>query len=360
MPHTTRRFLGCRLATATTLALAPIALAQYAPAPTQYSVTQVTSMMGSSMTMQVYREGDLVIQDHPDHHIRALLNLKKHTSIGWDTQGPDGGCSNSTFMGDWGDPFTVADLEDLLKSSPTPPGHETLNGVDTQLFDITEPKSKARIKIWREPKYGLVMRADMAPPGGTATTLIETKQFSFSKPPAAMFVLPPSCANAPPPPPPPPAAERFAADTGDAAGSFSDATMGPGSPNSCTMLLRIVKAGSMQPLSDFQVALDLAYDQDHPPHYIMGGSPSGRTVFSGGQLKEYTAQIQNGVLRVPNVPAMFDIEVTFAGGNKGASSAVLYRKCAGPQTVLLNVIKNPGDLSQGADWIWVKSGKFAH
>jgi len=59
------------------------------------------------------------------------------------------------------------------------------------------------------------------------------------------------------------------------------------------------------------------------------------------------------------VPASFDLEMTFAGGNKGASSALLYRKCAGPQTVLLYVVKNPDKVSDGADWMWVKSGKFA-
>jgi hypothetical protein len=107
------------------------------------------------------------------------------------------------------------------------------------------------------------------------------------------------------------------------------------------------------------VALDLAYDQNNPPHYVMGGSPSGRTVYSGGHLKEYTADIHNGVLRVDNIPASFDLELTFGGGNKGASSALLYRKCSGPQTVLLFVVKNPNKVSDGADYIWVKSGKFA-
>ena len=125
------------------------------------------------------------------------------------------------------------------------------------------------------------------------------------------------------------------------------------------MLMRFVAAGAMKPLADFQVALDLAFDPNNPPHYVMGGSPSGRTVFSGGHLKEYTAQIQNGVLRIDNVPSVFDFELTFAGGNKGASSAILYRTCSGPQSVLLFVVKNPDKVSDGADWMWVKSGKYA-
>jgi hypothetical protein len=43
----------------------------------------------------------------------------------------------------------------------------------------------------------------------------------------------------------------------------------------------------------------------------------------------------------------------FSGGNR-SSSAMLYRKCSGPETVLLYV-----DKDAGADWIWVKSGKYA-
>jgi hypothetical protein len=38
---------------------------------------------------------------------------------------------------------------------------------------------------------------------------------------------------------------------------------------------------------------------------------------------------------------------------------MLYRKCAGSQTVLLFVAKNPDKVSDGADWMWVKAGKLA-
>jgi hypothetical protein len=200
----------------------------------------------------------------------------------------------------------------------------------------------------------LVIKAEMTPPGGPTSTLLETKQLSLAKPAASLFVLPAGCG-----PPPLTAVQRFAAETGDDAANFAEAAMGPASPNSCTMLMRFVSAGSMQPLTNFQVALDLDFDQNHPPHYVMGGSPSGRSTFSGGHLKEYTAEIRNGVLRIDNVPSTFNIELTFAGGNKGASSAILYRKCAGPQTVLMYVVKNPDKVSDGADWMWVKSGKFA-
>jgi hypothetical protein len=318
-------------------------------------VTQINGMMGGPIAMQIYRDGQMVVMDNPGHHIRSIYNLQTHTNFGWDTQHPENGCSNGTFSGDWGDPFQSSDVEDLLKHATKTPASETVNGFATKVYEATDPASKFAIKVWREPKYGMIVKAELTPPGGATTTILETKQFVAAKPAAALFVLPPACANAPPPPPTP--AQRFATETGDNGGSFEDATMGPGSPDSCTMLMRFVKAGSMQPISNFQVALDLSFDLNNPPHYTMGGSPSGRTVFSGGHLKEYTAQIQNGVLRIDNVPAVFDLEMTFGGGNSGASSAMLYRKCSGPQTVLLYVQKNSTNIPD--DWIWVKSGKFA-
>jgi hypothetical protein len=329
--------------------------AQYAPAPTTYSITQIEGMGGAPMTTTTYRDGSKVVIDHPDNHSRSLYDLQAHTNYSWSIDHPENGCSSGRFSGDWGDPFQASDVDEILKSDTKPPASETVDGFATKVYEATDPQSKIKIKVWREPKYGMVIKAEMTPPGAATTTAVETKQFSLTKPSAALFALPAGCA-----PPAPTAEERFATETRDSGGSFADATTGPGSPNSCTMLMRFVAAGTMQPISDFQVALDLAYDQNGPPpHYVMGGSPSGRTVFSGGQLKEYTGNIRNGVLQVDNVPPYFNLELTFAGGNKGASSSLIYRKCSGPQTVLLFVVKNPNKISDGADYMWVKSGKFA-
>jgi hypothetical protein len=197
----------------------------------------------------------------------------------------------------------------------------------------------------------------MTPPGGAATTIVETKSFTPGKPDASLFVLPEACAKQGPPVHVSTASERFAAETGGNGADFVDATTGPGSPNSCAMLLRVVKAGTMEPVTKFKIALDLQVDFDHPASYVIGASTVGGPMFSGGHLKEYTAQVQNGVLRVDNVPDHFDLEMIFS--NDGAGSAVIYRKCSGPQTVLLYVVKNIDKLSDGADWMWVKSGKYA-
>jgi len=39
---------------------------------------------------------------------------------------------------------------------------------------------------------------------------------------------------------------------------------------------------------------------------------------------------------------------------------MIYRHCFAPQTVLLYVVKNPAKLSDGGDWLYVKSGKYAN
>jgi hypothetical protein len=105
----------------------------------------------------------------------------------------------------------------------------------------------------------------------------------------------------------------------------------------------------------YQVAIDSTVDFDHPAHYVMGLSNAGRTTFSGGGLHEVTSQLRNGIVQLGNVPDHFDMELTFGKG--GASSALIYRQCFGPQTTLLLVVKNPDKLSDGAHWLWAKSGK---
>jgi hypothetical protein len=114
----------------------------------------------------------------------------------------------------------------------------------------------------------------------------------------------------------------------------------------------------MEPItSGFQVAVDPAYDIDRPPHYTIGVSTQAHSSFSGGGLRDLTSQLRNGVLRLDNVGKTFDIEFALANGS--SASAVIYRQCFAPETVLLLVLKNAQKTADGADWLWVKSGKYA-
>ncbi len=222
---------------------------------------------------------------------------------------------------------------------------------------IIKERAKGPVLV-ADLKSGLIIRAQMTAPNGQPRTLIDVKQLTLAAPATSVFALPANCAAAAKAPKMPTEQERYAAETGGNGADFANAIMGPASKNSCAVLVRVVKAGSMEPITrGFQIAVDTAVNADHPAGYTIGVARNGRATSSGGGLREMTAQLRNGVLRIENAPPQFDIETHF--GNAGDSSALIYRQCGGPQTVLLFVVKNPRKLSDGGDWLWVKSGKFA-
>jgi hypothetical protein len=344
--------------------IAPEVRAQYAAPPDAYSVTETNALFGPTVNMQIYRDGSKVLVDssHPalaggqPSHIRTLYDLQTHRDFTWDLLNTAVPCGNGTFSGDWGDPFAMsAEMNaDLSKQHLTPVGAATLNGIPTKVFSSDSPQGQ--VKAWVEEKYGLIVRLMMGQKGAEPKTMIEVKQLTLAKPAAAVFVLPPVCAAAAKTPPAPTEAEKIAADTGGNAQDYANAIMPPASKNACTVLFKVVHAGSMAPITTgFQVAIDTTVDIEHPANYVMGMSNTGRVTFSGGGLHEITGQMHNGVVQLGNVPAQFDMELAFGKG--GDSSALIYRQCFAPQTTLLLVVKNPDKLSDGAHWLWLKSSK---
>jgi hypothetical protein len=339
--------------------------AQNTQPPNAYSLTEVISMFGPPQNMQIYRDGTKVVMDNigapqagaKATHTRTLYDLEAHTTYSWSMTDRSGGCSTGNFSGDWGDPFaSSADMNaELAKNHATEAGTETVNGFTTKIYQFTT--NDGVFKAWIDAKSSFVVKLQMAPKTGPTTTLTEVKQVTFAKPPASLFVLPPACAAAAKAPRPPTESERIAAETGDDPKNFANGTMGQSSQNSCTVLFRVVQAVAMKPVTGFQVALDRNYDIDHPPSYTFGVGVDGHITYAGGSIQELTSQVRDGVLRIDNAPQLFNLELAF--GKAGSSSAVLYRQCAGPQTVLLYVMKNPAKTSDGGDWLWVKSGKFA-
>ena len=83
------------------LATAAIAYAQYTPPPLSYTVVQQNSLFGPDTTTTVYRDGSKAAIDivHPGTHVRSVLDLQAHTSIGWDASQANAECGNSTFKG---------------------------------------------------------------------------------------------------------------------------------------------------------------------------------------------------------------------------------------------------------------------
>ena len=298
----------------------PELVAQYAKAPDTYSVTEVNNMFMAGMTMEVTRDGTraVVDQSYPPregspkgYHTRTFYDIPAGKSYTQDLLQPGGPCTGANFSGDWGDPFAMtAQINAEAAKKPLKDlGPGTVNGMAAKVMEVPVEGMPTPAKVWIEGKHGLVLKLDMAMPGKPQATLFEVKTVSFGKPPAGAVAQPASCVAAGPPPPT--EAEKIAAATGGNATDFAIAPIAPATPsrNSCTVLLRTVRAGSMEPMTTgFQVAVDLTVDLDHPASYKMGAGPGGKATFAGGGLKDLTSQLRNGVLRIDNVPEKFDVE----------------------------------------------------
>jgi hypothetical protein len=327
--------------------------AQFVAPPTTYTVTATNAMMGSPETVTTYRNGAKAVVDitHPGQptSTRTLYDLTAHTARSWTVPGA-AGCSNGTFSGDWGDPFAGSTdmAAQLAKQNAKSTGTETVNGFSTNIYEVAA--GAQTIKAWVDTKYGFVVKMQ-----SQGTTLNEVKSLSLDTPAASLFALPATCGAAAGPAAPS-EADRIAAETGGSAANYANAIMPPAQDSgaSCAATLKVVHAGTMAPIATgFQVGLDL--DQNATGGYHVGMSSSGTAQFSGGAIKEVTTELRSGALSIPSAPKHFYLDVEF--GRAGSASATIYRQCAGPAGTLYLVVKNPQKISDGADWLWSKTGK---
>lgn len=339
---------------------------QTANLPTTYTIYETNAMFGPTMIVKVYRNGSKALVDSrsgPDWpgpkpmHTRALYDLKKQQSLTWDLNDSSVPCGSSNFSGSWGDPFedSAGLLADLNKQNLRQVTTQTFNGIPAKILEADGPDGKTR--VWVDTKYGLLLKVQLTPPSRAPRTILEVTNVSYFAP-APLFAVPANCAAAAAAPRVPTEAEKIAALTGGNAQDFVKAIYGPGSRNSCSMLFRVVKAGSMKPIANgYQVGVDLNVATEAAPGYKIGMGANGRATFSGGGLHEVTSQIRNGVLRIDNIPAQFELDAEF--GTAGSSSANIYRQCFAPQTVLLFVVRNPANIGEDGEFLWVKSGQYA-
>jgi hypothetical protein len=347
------------------LSLAAALSASQTP-PTSYAITEAIAGAGPGATTTVYRSGSKVLTESniptqgatPASKNRTLYDIQAKASVSWDPSTNPPACGDAgTFSGDWGDPFGMtAELQsDIAKGDLRAPGTETLAGVSTQIYSGTSGQST--IKAWLDQKDGLVIRAIMSAPGTPAMTLVDISKVSFGAQPASLFALPPACAGVKPQPS---AADTIADETGDDPANFVNGMYGPGSKNMCSVVLRVVNAKTMTPISKIQMAIDTAiYPDNAPPSYTFGVADDGTTTYSGGHVLEITNRVHNGVVRLGNPPDHFQLGVNVIQPHHGGSIGLVYRQCFGPTTVLLDVVKDYGRSGQCADFLWVKAGKFA-
>jgi hypothetical protein len=331
----------------------PGAPAQSAKPPEAYSMTEVNSMMGPSMTMQIDRDGSHVVVESTiatqpgaapsaSSHTRTYYDLQNHKNYTLSLSDAAAVCSRGDFTGDWGDPFEVAAglMKELAPQNPKQIGTETVNGFATKTMQTAAGPDQA--KVWLDTASGLVVKAQTG-----SQTILEIKRLSLVKPPAALFTMPAKCGAAPPT-----RTEQIGAQTGGNGGDFVDAIRVQSSPNTCPVVFRVVHAGTMAPItSGFQLAIDRTPDDNSASHYSMDSTADGHLAFGGG-LREVTGQLQNGTMHLPGPPAQFYLEAGFGKG--GSGGALIHRQCLGSPAVLLLVVKNPEKLTDGADWLWVK------
>lgn len=334
------------------------AVSQSGQSPPQYSITQVNALFGPAITTQIYRDGQMAMQESSappadnspkGRHTRTFYDLRAGKQYTIDLINPSTGCGVATFSGDWGDPFAMSTemLSDPNSKNAKALGTETVAGVAAKVFETTDPRSKADVKYWLDESHHLILKLTMAQPGSPAKTMLEVKQVSFAKPAASLLAMPANC-NAAAASAPPTGQGRIADETGGNAASYANAIMPPPSKDACNVVFKVVQAKTLQPLLNFKIGLDRQIDPNHMPAYTMGGSAT----FSGGNIKDVSGQLRNGTLHIDNAPPQFDVELLF--GQAGAASALIYRQCFGAETTLLYVVKNPQKMSDGGDWLWVK------
>jgi hypothetical protein len=253
--------------------------------------------------------------------------------------------------------MTAEITEGVSKGELKLSGTETLAGVSTQVY--TGSGASAGVKAWVDEKDGLVIRASATQAGSPPMLLADIRIVKFAAPSASHFVLPPACAGVRPPPTP---AELIAEETGDSADNFVNGNSGPGSTNTCTIALHVVQAKTMVPITrKFQVGIDTSYllGAPNPPAHTFGVGNDGTATYSGGGIREVTSQIHDGVLRIVDPPASFELDINVITPNHGTSAGGVYRQCFGPVTNLYYVMADQMDPSKKTEFLYAKAGKYA-
>jgi hypothetical protein len=330
--------------------------------PTAYIITQSVGTTGGTST--TYRSGSKVLvyfsqpaqAGTPAARSFSFYDLTAGTNTTWNPDASPVQCSVGTFSGDWGDPFAItAELEgDIAKGDLKPAGSATMNGIATQVYAGTT--QGANVKAWIDTKDGLVMRVEVSSPGADLMVMADVTKVSLVTPDPSVFALPAACAGVKPPPT---AAELIADETGDDPANYVS-NAGPGSKSGCSVVLRVVSAKTMTPITRIQVVIDTAVFPDNaPPAYTMGGADDGTTTYSGGHVMEITNRVHNGMVRLGLPPDHFMLGVNVPLPHHGGSIGLVYRQCFAPTTVLLDVVKDYGQDDQSQDLLWVKAGKYA-
>lgn len=167
--------------------------------PTAYTV-QVRYEITGAAVRTTYRLGTKVLVDQvPSAGVppsgeaaaptRTLYFLDTGQSLSWEPGKPDAACTRGSFQGDaWLDPFSGA--ADLAMPGVTQIGSETVHGVAAAILVV---RTKPGMKLWVDPKTGLMLKAEFTPPSGTAMRYFEVTEVRLEAPPGGVFEVPARC-----------------------------------------------------------------------------------------------------------------------------------------------------------------------
>ena len=314
--------------------------------PTTYTLTETLGMFGDPFSVQVARKGNFGYMKHWTKGTNVVssltvINIAKGEEITWDPNAKPIDCNRSQFSGSWGDPFEdgASMLDDLKKMNPKQVGTVQFLGLTANVLEADGPADLGKVKVWVDAKSGAPLKMTATPAGAATKVLSEITQLSLAAPSDALFKTPPSCDAAANAPAPPTEDAETAKLTNDAASNYARAILGPDGKDSCTIVYKVVQAGTMKPVAPtFTVSVDIGN--------------------VGGARHKLSPNGGPGVYRIANIPPNFTLETDF-GDSAGDSFALIHRQCFGPETVLLYVVKNPAKATDGGDYLWVKSGKYA-
>ncbi len=169
---------------------------RYQPAPTQYTIVIVSG----GQTQHIYRDGDKALVDlempkSADQpvaiHLRTIVDVPSKTELTWDLLNPSTPC-DAPATGDWGDPFDLwrqMAHDDSIPVKAT--GRDTVNGMAATIYEKTTPE--AGVRLWREDRYGLLVKAVITPTGRAPVEVSETKAFTLGAPDPSQFAVPSRC-----------------------------------------------------------------------------------------------------------------------------------------------------------------------
>ena len=169
--------------------------------PSAYTVTVQYHITGTAVRT-TYRLGSKVLVDQvpspgsppsaiPAAPTRTLYLLDTGQSFSWEPANAAVACSHSSFHGDaWLDPFSG--LADFAAPDVLQVGSEVVHGIETK---ILVSKAKPGIRLWVDPKTGLMLKADFTQPSSDkAVIYFEVTEVHLEPPHTSLFEIPAQCA----------------------------------------------------------------------------------------------------------------------------------------------------------------------